>query len=352
MNQPIRVALVGAGRWGFQHARALSMREDVQLVSVFSRTAEKAAARGAQFHIPWYTDLQQMLVQESPDFVSVFLPAQHSFETTMQVVEAGIPLMMERPLAYCLSGGETLINRAQQKQLFFAIDFEQRYSIPCVKAKEAIDAGKLGKLVFAHWRFGHGWGSPVIDHPFTNLIEAQCHGINMLEYLCGPMESVMTEMTDNGGKQSFSSFVMSIRFINGAVGSFLATLDANENNRLCQLIELGGTDARILIEDNVQRYTFQRTESDTAETWSAGFFDDDGRAFRKNVDRYWTDMLKAFRAGEQPPVPATEGLRALQIAKAAITSYQTGKRVIIPQISTLGFFVICAKTFFLLFVGM
>ena len=99
MNQPIRVALVGAVRWGFQHARALSMREDVQLVSVFSRTAEKAAARGAQFHIPWYTDLQQMLVQESPDFVSVCLPAQHSFETTMQVVEAGIPLMVEKPLA-------------------------------------------------------------------------------------------------------------------------------------------------------------------------------------------------------------------------------------------------------------
>ena len=327
MSDKLRVAVVGAGGWGFQHARAFFSREDVELAAVFGRTPEKTARRAAQFGARPYTDLDEMLRVERPDFVSVCLPAQHTYATTMRVIEAGLPLLVEKPLAYELSEAEALIDRATRKNLFFAIDFEQRYSVPCQKAKASIDAGALGRLVFAHWRFGHGWGAPVMDHPHTNLIEAQCHGINTLEHLCGPIRSVMAEMTENGGRQSYSTFVLSLRFANGAVGSFLGTFDANEHNRLSQLIEIGGVDGRVLIEDNVRRYTFQRTDSDTAETWTAGFFDDDGRAFNQNVDRHFDDMLRAFRAGEKPPVPAEEGLRALRIAYAAIESFRTGRRV-------------------------
>ena len=327
MPEKLRVAIVGAGGWGFQHARAFSEREDVELVGIFGRTAERTKKRADQFHVPYYTDVKEMLRKEKPDFVSVCLPAQHTFETTMAVLEEGIPLLVEKPLAYKLEEAERLIQKAEEKNLFFAIDFEQRYSIPCLKAKEAIEAGRLGTPVFAHWRFGHGWGTQFIDHPHTNLIEAQCHGINMLESLVSPIESVMAEMTENGGRNSFSTFTMAIRFKNGAVGSFLATLDANEHNQFSQMIEIGGTDGRILIEDNVKKYSFQKTDSDMAEVWSAGFFEDDKRSFQKSVDRYIDDMLKAFKARKEPPVPAKEGLRALKIAYAAIASYQQGKRI-------------------------
>ena len=329
MPEKLRVAIVGAGGWGFQHARAFSEREDVELVGIFGRTAERTKKRADRFHVPYYTDVKEMLQKEKPDFVSVCLPAQHTFETTMAVIEEGVPLLVEKPLAYKLEEAELLVQKAEEKNLFFAIDFEQRYSIPCLKAKEAIEAGRLGTPVFAHWRFGHGWGTQFIDHPHTNLIEAQCHGINMLESLVAPIESVMAEMTENGGRKSFSTFTMAIRFKNGAVGSFLATLDANEHNQFSQMIEIGGTDGRILIEDNVKKYTFQKTDSDMAEVWSAGFFEDDKRSFQKSVDRYIDDMLKAFRAGKEPPVHAKEGLRALKIAYAAIESYQQGKRVLI-----------------------
>ena len=329
MPEKLRVAMVGAGGWGFQHARAFSEREDVELVGIFGRSVERTKKRADQFHVPYYTDVKEMLRKEKPDFVSVCLPAQHTFETTMAVIEEGVPLLVEKPLAYKLKEAERLVQKAEEKNLFFAIDFEQRYSIPCLKAKEAIEEGRLGTIVFAHWRFGHGWGTQFIDHPHTNLIEAQCHGINMLESLVSPIESVMAEMTENGGRKSFSTFTMAIRFKNGAVGSFLATLDANEHNPFSQMIEIGGTDGRILIADNVKKYTFQKTDSDMAEVWSAGFFEDDKRSFQKGVDRYIDDMLKAFRAGKEPPVPAKEGLRALKIAYAAIESYQQGKRVFI-----------------------
>ena len=63
------------------------------------------------------------------------------------------------------------------------------------------------------------------------------------------------------------------------------------------------------------------------EVWQAGFFEDDKRSFTKSLDRYLDDMLPAFRDGKEPPVPATEGLRALEIAWAAVESFKTGKRI-------------------------
>ena len=137
----------------------------------------------------------------------------------------------------------------------------------------------------------------------------------------------MAEMTDNGGRNSYSSFTLSLRFDNGAVGSFLATLDANEDNRLSLLIDIGGTDGRILIEDNVRSYTFQATDSEMAETWQAGFFEDGLRSFGHNLDRLLDALIPALLAGQEPPVPARRGLRALELAYAAIESFQTGRRI-------------------------
>jgi len=331
MDRKIKVAVVGAGNWGYQHARAFFERKDTELVAIWGRSPERTAARAAQFGVNWYTDLDEMLRKEEPDLVSVCLPAQHTFEVTMHLIGAGIPMLVEKPLAYKLEEAQALIDAAEKKELFFAINFETRYSIPCQMAKKDIEDGKLGKLVFALWRFGHGWGEKGswIDHPYTNLIEAQCHGINMLESLCGPIQSVMAEMTNNGGRESYSSFSLSLRFENGAVGSFLATFDADEHNRLSQIIEIGGVDGRILIEDNVQRYTFQANGDPIASVWQAGFFEDDLRSFGKSVDRHLDALIPAFREGRKPPIPAREGLRALKIAYAAIESFQTGKRIMI-----------------------
>lgn len=330
-HQKLRVAVIGAGNWGYQHARAYSQRKDTELIAICGRTEEKTRKRADEFHVPYYLDIDEMLKTEKPDFVSVCLPAQHSFEPTMKVIKAGIPLLSEKPLAFKPEEAREMIRCAKEQNLFYAIDFNQRYSIPCLKAKEAITAGKLGNPVFALWRFGHGWGDPYIDHPYLNLIEAQCHGLDMLEHLCGPIESVMAEMTDNGGRRSFSTFTLSLRMINGGIATFLATLDANEHNKLSQLIEIGGTDGRILIEDNVQSYTYQATESDMAEVWRAGFFEDDLRCFGKNLDRHLDDLIPALMRGEQPPVPAEKGLRALELAYAAIESFETGKRVFVSN---------------------
>ena len=325
MNEPLRVAVIGAGGWGYQHARAFSSRRDTVLTSITGRTEERTRRRAEAFGVPYYLNISEMLEKEKPDLVSVCMPGQGTFEPTMEVIRAGFPLLVEKPLAYKLDEAETMIAEAKKRDLFFAIDFNHRYSIPAILAKQDIDAGRLGDVIFALWRFGHGSGA--LNHPYVNLIEAQCHGLDMLEYLCGPIASVSAEMTDMTGKGSYSTFTLALRFQNGGVGSFIGTFDSSDSYEKAHFIEVNGTKGRILMEDSVMRYSFQPIDSRKAEVWNPAFFRDDERAFNRNLDRHLDALIPAFIEGKQPPVPAEKGLRALKLAYAAIESFETGRRV-------------------------
>lgn len=325
MNKPLRVAVIGAGGWGYQHARAFSSRRDTVLTSVTGRTEERTRRRAEEFCVPYYLDIAEMLEKDKPDFVSLCMPGQGTFAPTMEVIRAGVPLLVEKPLAYRIDEAEMMIAEAKKKSLFFAVDFNHRYSIPAIMAREDIEKGRLGNMVFALWRFGHGSGP--LNHPYLNLIEAQCHGLDLLESLCGPVASVQAEMTDMTGKGSFSTFSLSLRFENGGVGSFLGTFDSSENYRFSHYVEINGTKGRILMEDSVNGYRFQSVDSRRAEVWNPAFFRDDERSFNRNLDRHLDALIPAFLHGKEPPVPAEKGLRALKLAHAAIESFETGKRV-------------------------
>ncbi|MCY3916503.1 MAG: Gfo/Idh/MocA family oxidoreductase [Chloroflexi bacterium] len=145
----IKVALVGAGGWGYQHARVFAAREDVDLCAVAGRTAERAKARADEFGMRWYLDIDEMLAAEQPDLVSLSLPNMGHFEPTLRVICAGYPLLVEKPLVFDLTEAETMLREAEARDLFFAINFNHSYAKPAQMAKAAIDAGRLGRVVFA-----------------------------------------------------------------------------------------------------------------------------------------------------------------------------------------------------------
>ena len=165
-----------------------------------------------------------MLERERPDLVSVCLANEGHFEPTLKVIRAGFPLLVEKPLVFDLDQADILLREAEARSLFFAINFNHRYATPVAMAAEAVRAGDLGELVFATWRFGGEPGTS--SHPHANLIETQCHGLDMLEHLCGPIDSVTAQMTDKTGR-GYSTLVAALHFANGAVGSLVGSYDSS-----------------------------------------------------------------------------------------------------------------------------
>ncbi len=325
-EKKLRVAIIGAGGWGMQHARVFSERRDVELCAIVGRTREKTERRAIEYSTRAYFDIAQMLESEKPDLVSVCLPNQEHFAPTLQVIEAGFPLLVEKPLTFEMEEADALLKAATERDLFFAINFNHRYARPMQMAREAIEANRLGEVVFATWRFGGEGGG---DHPHANLIETQCHGFDSLEYLCGPIASVMAQMTNKTGK-GYSTMSIALQFQNGAVGNLLGTYDSSYAYSSTQSMEINGTLSRILIEDTVQRFSFQRAGSETREEWQAGYFNDRDRTFVRTFDAHLDAVLHALRHGEEPPIHARAGHRALVLALAAIESFGSGRRVETP----------------------
>lgn len=313
-----RVAVVGTGPWwGLQHAQTFAARPDTRLVAVVGRDPQRTAARAEPLGATPYVDLDEMLAAESPDLVAVCLPNEGHFAPTLQLIRAGVPLLVEKPLTFSADEGRQLI--AEAGDLFLAINFNHRYARPVRMAADAIARGDLGDLVFASWRFGGEPGTSA--HPYANLIETQCHGFDLLEHLCGPIDSVAAQVTG-----SRATLAVALHFAGGAVGTLLGTYDSSYTYPGTHLTEVNGTQGRLLIEDTVRRYTFNRAGDETAQVWQAGYFNDTDRDFHATLDTYLDDMLPALRAGAAPPVPATAGLRALRLAEAVIRSAETGTR--------------------------
>lgn len=324
MTEQLKIALVGAGGWGWQHARVFAARPDVNFCAIAGRTAARTEARAREFGTKAYTDIGEMLERENPDLVSVCLPNEGHFAPTLEVIEAGFPLLVEKPFVFDLAEADTLLSEAADRNLFFAINFNHRYAQPVQMAKAANEAGRLGALTFATWRFGGEGGT---GHPFGNLIETQCHGFDMLEHLCGPISTVMAEMSDKTTPGSYQDMAISLRFENGAVGSLIGSYSSSYAYADTHRVEVNGTQSRILIEDTVRRYSFQAAGSETAEVWQAGYFNDTDREFQGTFDAYMEALLSAFQEGQPPPVPAEAGRRALRLALASIESFQSGRRV-------------------------
>ncbi len=324
MIESTRVAVVGAGVWGRQHARAFSDRTDTHLCAIVGRTQARTEARALAYGVQPYTSIDQMVQEQQPDMVSVCLPNEMHFETTLQLIRHGIPLLVEKPLVFDLAEADQLIFEAAERQLFFGINFNHRYAEPVLRARSAMDNGAVGEVVFAQWRFG---GEPNFGtHPHANLIETQCHGFDMLEHLCGPVSSVMAQMT-NKTHGPYTTVALALEFDNGAVGTILGTYDASYAYPGTQLIEVNGTTGRLLIEDTVRRLTISRTGDETRQVWEAGYFNDTARAFHHTFDAHLDEVLIALRDGAEPPVHARAGRRALELALAAIESFESGRRV-------------------------
>jgi myo-inositol 2-dehydrogenase / D-chiro-inositol 1-dehydrogenase len=320
----LKVALIGAGAWGMQHARIFAGRRDVDLCAVVGRTLEKTRARAEEFGASYYLDIQEMLDRERPDLVSLCLPNLGHFEPTLQVIRAGYPLLVEKPLVFDLGEADTLVNEASKRGLFFALNFNHRYAEPVRMAQEAIRNSLLGDIVFATWRFGgESSGTP---HPHANLIETQCHGFDMLEYLCGRIESVMAQMTEKTG-HGYSTHALALRFVDGAVGTLVGSYDSSYAYGQAHTLEINGTEGRVLVEDTVRRYTLQAAGDETARIWQAGYFNDRDRSFHQTFDRHVDEVLGALRRGVEPPIHARAGRRALELAYAAIESFETGEHV-------------------------
>ncbi|BFL41030.1 Gfo/Idh/MocA family protein [Agathobaculum faecis] len=141
INQTMKIALLGVSHW---HVPLyLPGLPENWVVGVSDGDAGIAARIAAPYGCPAYTDHRQMLHEVKPDFVFAFAPHYRMHAVASELIEAGIPFTMEKPVGLDRREVETLYNAAERKNAFCAIPFVWRYSDTVNDLKNRYLSGKI-----------------------------------------------------------------------------------------------------------------------------------------------------------------------------------------------------------------
>jgi len=147
----VRVAVVGAGAWGFNHVRTFDQLADCRLQVVVDRD-EKALARVAKTFRELKTDrdYRSVVQREDVDAVVVATNAESHYEIAKAALQAGKHLLVEKPLVLRCEQGEELVRLADDKKLVLAVGHLLLYHPAVQKLKQYVDSGELGRIYYLY----------------------------------------------------------------------------------------------------------------------------------------------------------------------------------------------------------
>jgi predicted dehydrogenase len=159
MTDPIRIAIIGtAKRSSYLYGPLLKAIPDVELVSVWGRTAEKADQLGKSLSVPAYTSLDQLMRETTPHIGIVSVSYGANGEVGRMAVEAGLNVLLETPIAHKLCEADAIIAAAERGGLKIEVA-EQFHRRPLEQIKlKLLASGLFGKVHTSFSDFaGHGY---------------------------------------------------------------------------------------------------------------------------------------------------------------------------------------------------
>ena len=145
MKRTVKIGLIGTGEIAHVHAEAYSRIDGTEL-SVAALIQPEAERRfSEQFSAKLYRSLEALLADETIDAVDICLPNDLHCEFASKAFEAGKHVFCEKPIALSLEEADAMIDAARRAGRFLMIGHVLRFWPEYIKAKQAIDAGQVGK---------------------------------------------------------------------------------------------------------------------------------------------------------------------------------------------------------------
>ena len=149
----IRFGLLGCGRIAKRHSDLLGGRhiEGASLVAVCDPVRARADTVAGKFSVPAIYDIDDFLARKDIDAVSVLTPSGLHPQHVIACAKAGKHVVVEKPMALRLQDADEMIRACDEAGVKLFIVKQNRFNVPVVKAREALDAGRFRQ---AHPRHG------------------------------------------------------------------------------------------------------------------------------------------------------------------------------------------------------
>ncbi|MCB1103956.1 MAG: Gfo/Idh/MocA family oxidoreductase [Opitutaceae bacterium] len=319
--RPIRVALIGCGSYGAQHAKFFARNADVTFQAVADLASERAAAFAAKYGAGYATtDVARVLADPAID--AVWISTQHHTHAPLaeQAAAAGKHFFLEKPLALTLADCDRIVTAVERSGVIAASGFKLRFFPAVVAAKAFIAAPQLttAHVIDDHWPSEFWANDPVQGG--GNVLSQGCHMMDTILHLhaASPVRVYAAGGNRNHpARDIVDTAAITLTFADGAVAN-LSVGDVGVPPHASKFALQTSDGARSLSLYNRLNSLMTRTDGKVTEhpTWP-----EDGAAV---IDRAF---IQAVATGGPSPVTVQSARRTSAVVLAAIESIKTGQAV-------------------------
>jgi len=354
----IRFGVIGCGDMGRTHTNILTDCPGAEPVAVCDMNPQAARSAGETFNVKSYLTHSEMLRRSDIDAVVIATPHPSHFEVAMQVLECGVHVLVEKPMAVTVREAEDMIRLAERKRLLLGVDYQHRTRPADRKAYEILSSGMLGPLM--HVTLDHStirtdsyynsaaWRGTWKGEAGGVMINQSAHHLDTLQWLTGmPSEIFAWADTAVHDIQTEDVVTAMLRYPNGAHGKIhLSTSEVpvEQFEIACQkgklVLECSGWAPSGPLADtaNVKLIVIYSKVLDFIRT-NKGMYDVPARKqeeydFTYNDEESWPlivdNFVESLMTGKQILVPGTEGIKSLELINAMLLSSKKRMSVKLP----------------------
>lgn len=350
----IRFALIGCGRIVKKHIDALSEISEAKLVAVCDIDLEKATKAVANCDaVNVYSSYDEMLQNEEVDVVSILTPSGYHPTHTIDVVNKYKKhILVEKPMALRLSDADDMIKACDENGVRLFVVKQNRYNMPVVKAHEALESGRFGKMVMGTVRVRWARDQAYYDQDAWRgtweldggvITNQASHHIDLLEWMLGEPVSVMAKTeTYLVDIQADDTAAAIIKFRSGALGIVEATTAVRPIN-LEGSLSLMGEKGTVVIGgfavNKMETWRFSDSTEEECRKVEQEFAEMPDNVYGFGHKRYIENVIDCIKNNKRALVDGIEGRKSIELINAMYESAETGKEVFLsfnPKHSKLG----------------
>lgn len=207
----LRVGVIGCGRICVMHFVPAQKLEQAELVACCDIRKDRAEAAAKRYNVTPYTDYMEMLKNEQLDVVHLCLPHNLHTKVAMDAMRFGVNVLSEKPMSIDYQSAADAVQCAKENNVQYGVIFQCRYNDSARLVKNAVQSGKLGKVISA--RSTLTWTRPDDYYAESDwkgtwdkegggvVIDQAIHSIDLVSWVVGSeVETVSCSMANRGHK--------------------------------------------------------------------------------------------------------------------------------------------------------
>jgi len=349
----LRVGLVGCGRIAQRHSELLGGGhiKGATLAAVCDPIESRRVAIAERYGVPHFADLTEMMAETEIDVVSVLTPSGKHAGNVVELAQYGKPIVVEKPMALTLDDADRMIAACDKNGARLFVVKQNRFNVPVVKLREAVEAGRFGRMVMGTIRVRWCRDQSYYDQDAWRGTWAQdggvlanqaSHHVDLLEWMMGDVSSVFalsrTALVDI---EAEDTAVAVLRFRSGALGVIEATTATRPKDlegSISILGERGSVEIGGFAVNKMLHWNFTDPipgDSEVMERYSVNPPDVYGFGHKA----YYDHVVDSIVNGKQQLVDGLEGRRSLELITALYESVEEHREIFLrfePLLSRLG----------------